>query len=160
MEETDVNRFIRLAQKIKLSKGNKCWEWVGTVFSLTHKDLPYGQFWWGEINGKDKTISSHRAIWTLTKGAIPDGLQVLHKCNNSICCRPDHLYLGTHENNMADRDACGHTSKGEHRYNFLRTKKLTDRVIKMRSQKVKIKDIMNELNVSRNTVYRCLGVIK
>lgn len=158
MSKEDINRRYRFYKHVNIGWPNVCWEWNGPFFS---KKLPLrGQFWWGEINGKDKTVSASRAIWIIENGEITNGLHVLHRCNNSKCVNVSHLYLGTHENNMRDRDECGRTSKGAHRYNFLRTEELTNKVKEMRSKKTKIADIMSELGVSRNTIYRCLGMIK
>lgn len=49
----------------------------------------------------------HRVAWTVAYGSIPDGLCVLHHCDNPPCVRPDHLFLGTVIDNNADRDAKG-----------------------------------------------------
>lgn len=46
--------------------------------------------------------TAHRIAWILTNGPINDGLFVLHKCDNPQCCNPDHLFLGTHQDNMWD----------------------------------------------------------
>ena len=46
-----------------------------------------------------KTIKCHRLVYELTFGPIPDGLFVLHKCNNPKCCNPNHLYIGTAKEN-------------------------------------------------------------
>lgn len=77
-----------------------CWIWVASC-------LPngYGQFW---LNGKRHL--SHRLMWSLTNGPIPDGLCVLHNCDNPGCVRVSHLFLGTQGDNLKDMGA-----KGRHR---------------------------------------------
>jgi hypothetical protein len=47
--------------------------------------------------------AAHRVVWTLVYGEIPEGQQVLHTCDNVWCIAPDHLFLGTHEDNMIDK---------------------------------------------------------
>jgi HNH endonuclease len=56
---------------------------------------------------------AHRIAWTLTNGPIPDGLCVLHRCDNPPCADPDHLFLGTRADNMHDKTAKGR--QGAHR---------------------------------------------
>jgi len=73
-----------------------CWEWTGS------NDGRYGQATWDGHN-----IKAHRAIWIITYGEIPDGLWVLHKCDNPKCVNPEHLFLGTHQDNMDDMKAKG-----------------------------------------------------
>lgn len=74
-----------------------CWLWVAVA-----NWKRYGTF---NIAGKNRR--AHRVAWELYRGQIPAGMQVNHKCNVRQCVNPDHLYLGTHADNMADMQQSG-----------------------------------------------------
>jgi hypothetical protein len=62
---------------------------------------------YGMTSHKGRHMSAHRKAWFLTFGAIDGDLCVLHRCDNPPCINPKHLFLGTHADNAADRDAKG-----------------------------------------------------
>jgi hypothetical protein len=70
-----------------------CWLWQGAQ----HRQK------YGRVGFKgNRAAYTHRVAWELTHGPIPDGMHVLHKCDNPQCVRPEHLFLGTHRDNMRD----------------------------------------------------------
>ena len=79
-----------------------CWLWLRTLVN------GYGQLWW---NGKMRR--AHRRMYSLTKGEIPEGVHVLHSCDNRSCVNPDHLWLGTNADNMHDKYLKNRQNKGE-----------------------------------------------
>lgn len=83
-----------------------CWEWVAGKFRRG-----YGMFMWASRYGRTAPIGAHRAAWELTHGPIPTDLQVLHSCDNRACVNPNHLFLGTHTDNMRDASAKGRLAK-------------------------------------------------
>lgn len=80
-----------------------CWEWQA---STNQGSIGYGQIT-ERVDGKVSFLYAHRVSWVMANGPIPDGSQVLHRCDNPKCCNPAHLYLGTAADNMADKAARG-----------------------------------------------------
>jgi hypothetical protein len=93
----------RFWSKVDASGGNdSCWPWTAAV---NHERGGYGQFKIGLP--EKKTIRTNRMAWILARGDIPDGLHVLHQCDNPPCCNPAHLFLGTIQDNNRDMAAKG-----------------------------------------------------
>lgn len=97
--EQDIARFWG-----KVELGDGCWHYQGYLKVGTH---PYGRFW-----AQGKKHRAHRVSYVLARGPIPLGLVVCHACDNPQCVRPDHLWLGTLKENMADMVRKGRHASG------------------------------------------------
>ena len=81
-------------------KDNGCWEWVKSKTSHGY----------GNFRDADKIKMAHKESYKLFVGSVPKGIFVCHHCDNPSCINPDHLFLGTHKDNMMDM-----VNKGRHR---------------------------------------------
>lgn len=87
----------RFWKHVRVASESECWPWTGFK-------APYGH---GRVSVNRKMDNAHRVSWRLAFGEIPDGKHVLHNCHNPSCVNPGHLRLGTHRENMDDRNALG-----------------------------------------------------
>lgn len=79
-----------------------CWAWTGNTDGFGYGLVQLGR-------GEPRT-GAHRVSWRLHKGAIPDGMQVLHRCDNPPCTNPEHLFIGTALDNSRDASQKGRLS--------------------------------------------------
>ena len=112
-----------------------CWIWTGCK---SHNG--YGMI---TVNGSSKRI--HRASWEIHNGPIPEGMLICHHCDNPPCVRPDHLFLGTTQNNVDDKFNKGRNNS-----------KLTDeQVIFIKSYPIyrgSQRDLIKRFNVSQQLI--------
>lgn len=85
-------RLWMFRQYFDFGRVEDCWEWRGGITG------GYGRFHCPEL----KEVAAHRIAYIFFKGLIPDGLFVLHNCDNMICVNPNHLFLGTQKQNCED----------------------------------------------------------
>ena len=135
----------RFEQKVELIPFTTCHWWAGGLD--THG---YGQF---SVDGKANL--AHRVSYELYKGAVTDGLQVLHTCDQPLCVNPDHLFLGTHQDNMDDKVKKGRQSAliGERNPKAVLTE---GDVREIRASGKSQKDLANEYGVGQTAISRVL----
>lgn len=82
--------------------GDACWMWTRAKYKTGYGKLYYAK----------SVTYAHRVAWELWHGAVPTDMYVCHRCDVKACCRPDHLFLGTHDDNMADALLKGRFASG------------------------------------------------
>lgn len=87
---------------------SRCWIWIGPTV-LGGDKRPRGKI----SRGRGKIEMAYRAAYRLFRGPIPDGLFVLHSCDNGLCVNPAHLFVGTQADNMADKVSKNRQARGE-----------------------------------------------
>ena len=144
----------------KVKKGKGCWVW------MAGKSSGYGSFFF-----RGKNSYAHRAAWILTNGEIKDGLCVCHHCDNPICVKPSHLFLGTYSDNMQDAVRKGRIANGNrqgmrlHPQSVTRGEKVWNakldenkvRVIFKLSPSRSVRSIAMKFKVSEAAIYKILA---
>lgn len=129
---------------IKSGGPDSCWTWTAAVASAKG----YGRFRGGW---------AHRAAWQFSRGAIPLGACVLHRCDNRLCVNPAHLFLGTNADNIADKVAKGRQARGVASSGTDAERRHLDdaraaEVVQMRTAGKKLRDIASAVGVSIGAV--------
>jgi len=140
----------RLMERITKSE-NGCWNWDKVT------RYGYGQFW---VNGTNKRV--HRVAYESFIGEIPEGMCVCHTCDNPRCINPNHLWLGTTQENTADREDKGRGhAQTRHGENNPRTE-FTNRIVKfiktLSELGMKQHEIAKIYKVNQSTISRILSL--
>lgn len=119
-----------------------CIEWHGSANAKGYGMMVY----------KGRIHAAHRVSWQEHKGEIPAGLLVLHRCDNPKCVNPEHLFLGTNQDNMDDMKQKGRqfTPRGEE---HKRSKLTWDAVRDIRSSGESARSLAAKYGVSDMTIY-------
>lgn len=139
----------RLQKHSVIDQATGCMNWTGS------KRNGYGRLIVGSRKNGRKSVSAHRVSYEIFRGVIPTGLYVCHKCDNRACINPDHLFLGTHQENIDDREKKGRNKKppdvrGE---NHPGRKLDWEKVLQIRGRKGMTHErISAEFGVSRRTI--------
>ena len=106
---SEIKKFWKRTKRIE---GSDCLWWTGNK-----KETGYGK-----VRMDGKTWRAHRACYVICHGNIPDGLHILHSCDNPSCVNPDHLSAGTHQENMRQMQIKGRNGNNKIPF-FLRRRK-------------------------------------
>lgn len=94
----DVPRTVIARFQTKYKTGDGCWLWQAATFAKGYGMVNLGR----DSHGKQHTEYAHRVAYVIAKGNIPEGLVVRHSCDTPACVNPDHLVLGTQNDNIQD----------------------------------------------------------
>jgi len=95
---------VRLWKRVAVGWEGECWPFEG----YCHPTRGYGQM---GLGSRDQGLGeTHRLAYEFFFGQIPQGMCVCHQCDNPSCCNPNHLFLGSHADNMADMKRKGRGS--------------------------------------------------
>lgn len=138
-----LERFEKYAEVSE----NDCWGWNAFI-----NDDGYG------IIYKDGKITrAHRVSYEIFIGIIPEGLSVLHKCDNPPCSNPQHLFLGTQKDNVIDMMKKGRANfkavgRGEDNYKNILTESNVRKIREFQTQGIKRNALAKQFGVSKSTI--------
>jgi hypothetical protein len=147
----ELNIFFKKIfwEKVNIVGKEDCWNWL---FSTDGSGYGHFSFF-------DKMYKAHQVSYKLTNGEIPIGMCVLHKCDNPLCCNPEHLWLGTQQENIEDMVQKNRNNKPKGSLNG--RAKLNEILVSEIRYKYKTEDILQkelaiEYNVAVVTIARII----
>jgi len=139
----------RILPKIKINEVTGCWEFTGAVI------ISRGGYKYGIIEINYKHILVHRYMYWFSNlndknQKLDKKICVCHKCDNTICCNPSHLFLGTNKDNSVDASRKGRLQRGERHTGSKLTEKQVLEIYKMKGT---LKTIANKYKVNPHTIF-------
>lgn len=135
--------LARFWSRVNREKAKGCWPFTGYI--ATHG---YGHFQFTE-DGIHYRERAHRFVWFIRHGDIPAGMEICHRCDNPACVNPDHLFLGTHQQNCLDSIHKGRKRTwGLQKLNAEQVRAIRRRVVQGELQRV----IASDFGIAHNTV--------
>jgi hypothetical protein len=132
----------------KVQKSEECWLWTGGLNSRSRwPGFRYGLLSTGSRENHRKELA-HRVSWEIHNGPIPPGAFVCHRCDNPICVRPDHLFIGSAADNADDRDQKGRQRPGKTRL----TPYLVSEIRRRRANGEKVQVLADDYGISTGHV--------
>lgn len=148
----EIERFLA---KIDRSDIEGCWEWTSAITGNNKGRKGYGAL--TREGGYDGSVYAHRMSYELANGPLDGGMYTAHRCNNTWCVRPSHLYAATPEQNAADAVADGLFPRGESHYNSLLTEADVGDIFEMRRSFTSLDEIASVFGVSTYTISSVLN---
>ncbi len=143
MARPRTDAVVRFSENWMPEPFSGCWLWFGYT-------KPTG---YGTISVNRKMLRSHRFSWMLHRGEIPNGLHVLHTCDTPSCVNPDHLFLGTHTENIKDRDRKRRNTRGVTHPKAKLSEDDVRELRKMRQQGMSYRKLADFFHLNRKTAY-------
>ena len=144
--EEEIRKFglARITERSRCDPLTGCHVWFGDFYSCGY----------GRISFRGKSTNAHRVAWILTKGRLPQGVFVLHRCDNRACVNVEHLFLGSQRDNIIDMYKKGRGARGEKngqaKINSEQVKQIRERTISGESQR----SLANKFGISKTSIAR------
>jgi hypothetical protein len=139
-------RIPQFWARVKVTaNSDRCWEWTGYCLKSGH----------GVTSRKAEVMLAHRFAWFITHGEVPSGLHVLHSCDNPPCVNPNHLFLGTHQDNVADMVSKGRQQRGERCH----LSKYTEDVVRLLKERLRSGWTVRKCSEVMGIPYNTVGAI-
>ena len=135
---------------VEIRSTNECWPWL----RLLNK-WGYGRYRMGKFQAM-----AHRVAYQLQTGKNIDGFVAMHTCDNPSCCNPNHLVIGTHADNQADKFKKNRQAKGEKNgQSLLKNEQVIEARNKYIPRIVTYKMLANEYGVTKDTMRKAIQKI-